>query len=174
MAFVVRQLVALQTASSANINTKRDSILAPAIEHTTSHSLLPPSALTALVADDESCQCEMASFEWFTLEAQLTHHSPLATPHSQSAHPSVRRHNGSAGCPLPLLVPAHHVELRAHEVRWLGARPMELALEAQQRRGDAAHLERRVVLLALRHRRAAIELARHHDRRRRHVADVHQ
>ena len=80
------------------------------------------------------------------------------------------------GPPLlrPLVVPAHHVELRAHPVRRLRSGAVVLALEAQQRRRHAAHLERRVVLLGLRHRRAQVELARHEQRRRLHVADVHQ
>src|SRR3712207_8816030 len=49
-----------------------------------------------------------------------------------------------------------------------------LTREAQERRGDAARLERREVLLRLRHRGAQVQVARHQERGRLHVADVHQ
>src|ERR1700730_8810594 len=65
------------------------------------------------------------------------------------------------------LEPTHHVELRANIVGRLRPGAVILLVELEQRRRHTAHLERRVVLLGLRHRRSAIEDARHEPCRRR-------
>ena len=74
----------------------------------------------------------------------------------------------------PLIEPTHHVELRPDVVRRLRAGAVILLVELQQLHRHALHLQRRVILLGLRHRRAAIEHAGHQQRRRRHLADRHQ
>src|SRR6185436_2450817 len=71
--------------------------------------------------------------------------------------------------PLPPVVPAHHVELGAHEVRGFRGGPVILALEPDERGWDPTHLERRVILFALRHWRPHVVYARHDHRRRGHV-----
>src|SRR6266704_5755369 len=101
------------------------------------------------------------------LRGALRHPRRVGAAHARRAHegrrlarpaaPSValavaRPGRRLARRPPVLLVPAHHVELRPHEVRRFRARAVVLAVEAQHHRRHAAHLERRVVLLRLRNR----------------------
>src|SRR5437867_2271114 len=95
-----------------------------------------------------------------------------AQPGGELAVARARRRLG--GAPPVLLEPAHHVELRAHEVRRLRARAVVFTIEAEHDRRHVADLERRVVLLGLRNRRAPVELTRHEERRRGHAPDVHE
>jgi hypothetical protein len=77
------------------------------------------------------------------------------TPFTAAAF--AHRHSGPPTGPA--FIPTHHVELSSHEIRGLGAGAMVFTCESKESRRNTTHLERRVVLLALRDRRSSIELA---------------
>src|SRR5258708_19331861 len=82
-----------------------------------------------------------------------------------------RRQRRSAAVTLE---PAHHVQLRAHPIRGLGAGAVIFLIKAQQCRWNPAIFERLVEFLALRNGRAAVKLPGHDERWGLHIAHMHQ